>query len=210
MLKGDVQGSSTGKIILPSSVTGIPRYMVNNYQDAMAICRAYEIQDLLYTCTEIQRELNKSRAYKSEDKPDIITRVFISKLLDMLKFIKSAPFWPKQLLVMQSSQFISFVLSFVKKLLILLKNCRNVHAIEFQKRVASSGIASLLLPNGRTAHSRFKIPLSIDESSTCAIKKNTHLSSLLQKTSLIVFIPRIIFPINEIRCLLLLKRRQFL
>ena len=53
--------------------------------------------------------------------------------------------------------------------------------------VASSGIASLLLPNGRTAHSRFKIPLSIDESSTCAIKKNTHLSHLLQKTSLIVW-----------------------
>uniref|UniRef100_A0A6N2NLJ3 ATP-dependent DNA helicase n=1 Tax=Salix viminalis TaxID=40686 RepID=A0A6N2NLJ3_SALVM len=37
--------------------------------------------------------------------------------------------------------------------------------------VASSGIASLLLPNGRTAHSRFKLPLSIDESSTCAINK---------------------------------------
>ena len=37
--------------------------------------------------------------------------------------------------------------------------------------VASSGIASLLLPNGRTAHSRFKIPLAIDESSTCVIKK---------------------------------------
>uniref|UniRef100_A0A6N2MJU9 ATP-dependent DNA helicase n=1 Tax=Salix viminalis TaxID=40686 RepID=A0A6N2MJU9_SALVM len=53
--------------------------------------------------------------------------------------------------------------------------------------VASSGIASLLLPNGRTAHSRFKIPLSIDESSTCAIKKNTHLSNLLQKTALIVW-----------------------
>ncbi|KAG5227547.1 ATP-dependent DNA helicase [Salix suchowensis] len=40
---------------------------------------------------------------------------------------------------------------------------------------------------GRTAHSRFKIPLAIDESSTCAIKKNSQLSSLLQKTSLIVW-----------------------
>ena len=53
--------------------------------------------------------------------------------------------------------------------------------------VASSGIASLLLPGGRTAHSRFKIPLTVDELSTCAIKKNTHLSSLLEITSLIVW-----------------------
>jgi PIF1-like helicase len=31
--------------------------------------------------------------------------------------------------------------------------------------VASSGIAALLLDGGRTAHSRFKIPLNINESS---------------------------------------------
>lgn len=31
--------------------------------------------------------------------------------------------------------------------------------------VASSRVASLLLPNGRTAHSKFKIPLDIDETS---------------------------------------------
>ena len=36
--------------------------------------------------------------------------------------------------------------------------------------VASSGVASLLLPNGRTAHSRFRIPIDIDELSTCDIK----------------------------------------
>nr|XP_043637916.1 uncharacterized protein LOC122608910 [Erigeron canadensis] len=37
--------------------------------------------------------------------------------------------------------------------------------------VAASGIASLLLPGGRTAHSRFKIPLDLTEESTCHIKK---------------------------------------
>ena len=36
---------------------------------------------------------------------------------------------------------------------------------------ASSGIAALLLPAGRTPHSRFKIPLDIQEHSVCAIKK---------------------------------------
>lgn len=53
--------------------------------------------------------------------------------------------------------------------------------------VASSGIASLLVEGGRTAHSRFKIPIDIDEFSCCAIKKNTQLAELICKTSLIVW-----------------------
>jgi hypothetical protein len=36
--------------------------------------------------------------------------------------------------------------------------------------VASSGVASLLLPKGRTAHSRFKIPFDLNEAGTCSIK----------------------------------------
>jgi hypothetical protein len=35
--------------------------------------------------------------------------------------------------------------------------------------VASSGIASLLLLGGRTAHSRFKIPIDLHDESTCNI-----------------------------------------
>jgi hypothetical protein len=53
--------------------------------------------------------------------------------------------------------------------------------------VASSGVASLLLPNGRTAHSRFKIPLDIDETSICDIKRGTILAELLIQTSLIIW-----------------------
>lgn len=45
----------------------------------------------------------------------------------------------------------------------------------------------LLLQGGHTTHLRFKIPLTINESSTCLIKKNTHLSSLLQINYLIVW-----------------------
>jgi len=51
VLNGDVEGFSTGKIIVPSSLTGSPRYMINNYQDAMAICRAYGNPDLFITFT---------------------------------------------------------------------------------------------------------------------------------------------------------------
>ncbi|XP_048434039.1 ATP-dependent DNA helicase pif1 isoform X1 [Pyrus x bretschneideri] len=53
--------------------------------------------------------------------------------------------------------------------------------------VASSGIASLLLPGSRTAHSRFKIPLVITDSSICAIKKKTHLATLIENTYLIIW-----------------------
>lgn len=53
--------------------------------------------------------------------------------------------------------------------------------------VASSGVASLLLPRGRTAPSRFKIPIEIDETSICAIKRGTMLAKLIQKTSLIIW-----------------------
>ncbi|XP_071708941.1 uncharacterized protein [Rutidosis leptorrhynchoides] len=37
--------------------------------------------------------------------------------------------------------------------------------------MASSGIVSLLLPAGRTAHSRFKIPIDLTDESMCNIKK---------------------------------------
>jgi hypothetical protein len=53
--------------------------------------------------------------------------------------------------------------------------------------VASSGIASLLLPGGRTAHSRFKIPFNLHEGSTCSISHNSELALLLQITSLIIW-----------------------
>jgi len=50
--------------------------------------------------------------------------------------------------------------------------------------VASSGIAS---PGGRTAHSRFKIPVDIDECLTCEIRKDRQLAKLLQRTDLLVW-----------------------
>ena len=53
--------------------------------------------------------------------------------------------------------------------------------------VASSGIASLLLPGGRTAHSRFRIPLNIDSQSTCNIAVNSHEADLIRQTSLIIW-----------------------
>jgi hypothetical protein len=53
--------------------------------------------------------------------------------------------------------------------------------------VASSGIAALLLPGGRTAHSRFQIPINVTDSSTCGFKQGSHLAELMTKTSLIIW-----------------------
>ncbi|XP_061368581.1 uncharacterized protein LOC133311548 [Gastrolobium bilobum] len=52
---------------------------------------------------------------------------------------------------------------------------------------ASSGIASLLLPGGRTAHSRFRIPIQINEDSTCNIRPKSTIAELLSKTKLIIW-----------------------
>jgi ATP-dependent DNA helicase PIF1 len=53
--------------------------------------------------------------------------------------------------------------------------------------VASSGIASLLLPGGRTAHSKFKIPVPTEQNSTCNIEYDSHHAELLQQTQLIIW-----------------------
>jgi len=53
--------------------------------------------------------------------------------------------------------------------------------------VASSSIASLLLEGGRTAHSRFGIPLTPHETSTCNIERGTNLVELVTATKLIIW-----------------------
>jgi hypothetical protein len=68
--------------------------MINNYHDAMAICRHYGNSYLFirFTCNvnlpEIQIELKKHTSYMTEDKLDIVT-AYRAKLVDMLSFIKS-------------------------------------------------------------------------------------------------------------------------
>ncbi|KAM0879747.1 hypothetical protein ACQ4PT_034029 [Festuca glaucescens] len=53
--------------------------------------------------------------------------------------------------------------------------------------VASSGVASLLLPGGRTAHSRFKIPIDLENDGVCDIRRGTMLCSLIEAASLIIW-----------------------
>ena len=52
---------------------------------------------------------------------------------------------------------------------------------------ASSGVAAGILPGGRTAHSRFKIPLQLDNNSVSGISKQSSLAVLLQMAKLIIW-----------------------
>jgi len=53
--------------------------------------------------------------------------------------------------------------------------------------VASSGIASLLLPGSRTAHSRFKIPINLHDELTCNITRQMKVAKLVRKANIIIW-----------------------
>ncbi|CAN6885780.1 unnamed protein product, partial [Brassica oleracea] len=73
--------------------------------------------------------------------------------------------------------------TFLWKLLSAAIRCRG----DIVLNVASSGIASLLLPGGRTAHSRFGIPLNPDEFSSCTMQPGTDQANLVKESSLIIW-----------------------
>ncbi|KAL3831157.1 hypothetical protein ACJIZ3_019959 [Penstemon smallii] len=53
--------------------------------------------------------------------------------------------------------------------------------------VASSGVAASLLPGGRTAHSRFKLPFDPDDKSNGKISKQTSLAKMIVEAKLIIW-----------------------
>ncbi|XP_020994900.1 uncharacterized protein LOC107481086 [Arachis duranensis] len=95
VLNGETTPSCKGKrIILPSSFTGGPRYMIQNYQDAMAICKVVGYPDLFitFTCNPKWPELEDffdNRELRAEDRPDMVCRAFKVKLDCLIKDIKA-------------------------------------------------------------------------------------------------------------------------
>lgn len=68
---------------------------------------------------------------------------------------------------------------------LLLSNVRSQKKIALA--VASSGIAALLLAGGRTAHSRFKIPIQLTDESVCSFSIQSDTARLLRDTELIIW-----------------------
>ncbi|XP_026378145.1 uncharacterized protein LOC113272537 [Papaver somniferum] len=52
---------------------------------------------------------------------------------------------------------------------------------------ATYGVAATMLPGGRTAHSRFKLPFTPATTSTCDISKNDKLADLLLQATVIMW-----------------------
>lgn len=90
LTRGDVSAAEVGRrVILPSSFTGGYRYMQQNFQDSLAVCKEYGHPDLFITFTcnpkweEIQDTVMSQGSQDGSVRPDIIARVFKIKL-DML------------------------------------------------------------------------------------------------------------------------------
>ncbi|RCV25517.1 hypothetical protein SETIT_5G173100v2 [Setaria italica] len=52
---------------------------------------------------------------------------------------------------------------------------------------ATSGVAASIMPGGRTAYSRFKIPLTLEDGGCCSFTKQSGTAKLLQQASLIIW-----------------------
>nr|XP_029145224.1 uncharacterized protein LOC114924536 [Arachis hypogaea] len=128
VLNGETTPSSCGKrIILPSSFTGGPRYMIQNYQDAMAICKVVGYPDLFITFTcnpkwpEVEDFLN-NRELNPQDRPDIICRVFKAKLDTLIKDVRA------------NKVLVELLQSICHGFEFFIMNLAVVYTIEFQKR----------------------------------------------------------------------------
>nr|GEX07587.1 putative PIF1 DNA helicase/replication protein A1-like protein [Tanacetum cinerariifolium] len=81
------------KVVLPSSYTGSQGYMMQNYLDAMTLCKNFRYPDLFitFTCNPNWPEIARfatEKGLKFDDRPDVITRVFKQKLDILMKDFK--------------------------------------------------------------------------------------------------------------------------
>ncbi|XP_049361968.1 uncharacterized protein LOC125826651 [Solanum verrucosum] len=176
--KGEREASHIGKQrILPLSFTGGPRDMRRRYMDAIALVQRFGKPDIFLTITcnpswpEIEEKLISTD--EVQNRPDL--RKAYDIILDRVL----------------SNKFGAFYIdgpggtgkSFLYRALLATIRHKGFIALA----TASSGVAASLLPGGRTAHSRFKIPIDVNENFTCNISKQSSLASLIRDARLIVW-----------------------
>ncbi|KAM3202438.1 hypothetical protein P3L10_030062 [Capsicum annuum] len=111
ILHGETNPSSQEKrVVLPLTFTGGTRYMIQNYQNAMAICKWAGYPDLFITFTcnpkwpEIQRFVI-SKGLNPEDRPNILSRVFKIKLDHLIKNLRGNKFFEEVKSVIYTIEF---------------------------------------------------------------------------------------------------------
>ena len=130
VMRGDTTPASSGKrFVLPSSFIGSSRYMIENYQDPMAICRWVGYPDLFITFTcntkwlEIDLFLSRKPGQKAEDWPDVVARVFKIKLDQLLNDLKHGQDFGKVIAGILNFTFKIFFPSSLLGLIINLNKC---------------------------------------------------------------------------------------
>ncbi|XP_076938850.1 uncharacterized protein LOC143607202 [Bidens hawaiensis] len=105
---GNQDMSSIGQRgILPSTFTGGSRYMMQNYLDAMAVCRWFGYLDFFMTITcspEVKRFFNNT-TINPEDRPDIMCKLFKVKLDAIIKDLKKGELLGKVQAIVYTVEF---------------------------------------------------------------------------------------------------------
>lgn len=98
--RGDTSTSNVGRgVILPAGYVGSRRYMQQNFQDALAVCRHVGHPDVFLTMTcnsfwdEIQKMMILLPGCQSHNCPDIVSRVFRLKLDQLTHDIKKKSYF---------------------------------------------------------------------------------------------------------------------
>ncbi|XP_019158020.1 PREDICTED: uncharacterized protein LOC109154747 [Ipomoea nil] len=161
LTRGELDPSAQGRrIILPSTFTGGARYMVQNYQDAMAICRwiGYPTLFITFTCNpkwpEIVRFLEERRL-KAEDRPDIICRVFKMKLNALIKEIRKENIFGSVLAVIYTIEFQKRGLPHAHILLFLANHRGSVAATDLDNFISADIPSELCDPEYHKAVEEF-------------------------------------------------------
>jgi hypothetical protein len=92
IVEGDNSATAIGqRIILPSSFTGGPRHMVQNYQDAMVIYKWAHCPNtfITFTCNPQWPKIKRALlpGHQPHDRPDLVTQVFKIKLKELINDI---------------------------------------------------------------------------------------------------------------------------
>lgn len=94
-VSGETETANIGKgFVFPANFLGSQRYMQQNFQDALAVCRAVGHPDIFLTMTcnplwdEIAQMMKLLPGCCPQDSPDVIARVFHLKLQQLLDDIQ--------------------------------------------------------------------------------------------------------------------------
>jgi hypothetical protein len=136
------------RIILPSSFTVGPRHMVQNYQDAMAICKWAGCSNVFvtFTCNPQWLEIRRALLLRQqpEDRPDLVTRVFKIKLKELINDIHKNHILGRTIAKIYVVEFQKRGLSHAHILIFFTEDCKP-HTVEDVDRMINAK-----LPNSET------------------------------------------------------------